>query len=345
MVGIFYLAARSVFGKPGHEMTLHPRTLSFVLRLALTGALFCLIAARISASANAGPISWNIKNIALVSADPFTWTGFYIGAHVGGVWSDYDVGSYDTAFNVSQEFFGVRNAFGPGTDSIVFFRAPAREFGSDDSIIGGGQIGYNFQFGNFVVGTEADFSGLNTGRTASFTDSAVVPFFFQNVSSSTELETQRAVETNWTGSARLRLGYASGPVMLYVTGGMAFAEVNVKEFDRASTTFFRPRFSEGDAPNVFIPPGFTAFRTDVSRNIDHDDSVQFGWTGGAGIEWAPHNNWSIGIEYRHSGFGDETYHFSAHRGPIYPLSGTQVDLDNDQVTLRVNVLLGHIIGH
>src|SRR6186713_867469 len=55
-----------------------------------------------------------------------SWAGFYIGGHLGGGW---------------------------GEDS-------------NSAFIGGGQIGYNFQFApNWVLGIEADISGTDAGGT------------------------------------------------------------------------------------------------------------------------------------------------------------------------------------
>ena len=57
------------------------------------------------------------------------WTGFYIGGHVGGAWSDVDWANVTlTGERVSNDASG---------------------------FIGGGQIGYNQQFGSLVLGVEA----------------------------------------------------------------------------------------------------------------------------------------------------------------------------------------------
>src|SRR5450432_613499 len=61
------------------------------------------------------------------------WTGFYIGGHLGGAWSDGQWADVTwTGERVSN------NASG---------------------IFGGGQIGYNLQFGHVVLGVEASLSG------------------------------------------------------------------------------------------------------------------------------------------------------------------------------------------
>jgi outer membrane immunogenic protein len=60
---------------------------------------------------------------------PFSWTGFYAGAHAGYGWSDID----------ASGVFGASSRDGEGW-------------------LAGGQIGYNFQVGRLVYGIEADIS-------------------------------------------------------------------------------------------------------------------------------------------------------------------------------------------
>ena len=73
---------------------------------------------------------------------PFSWTGFYLGGNIGGAWANRDV---------TDPFFGVN--FGSGNSNSAF--------------IGGGQLGFNWQVSNFVLGFEADIDGAannnNTG--------------------------------------------------------------------------------------------------------------------------------------------------------------------------------------
>src|ERR1700757_3861268 len=73
---------------------------------------------------------------------PFTWTGFYLGGNIGGAWANRDV--TDTVLGVN---------FNNGNSDGVF--------------IGGGQLGFNWQVSNFVLGFEADIDGAannnNTG--------------------------------------------------------------------------------------------------------------------------------------------------------------------------------------
>jgi outer membrane immunogenic protein len=71
------------------------------------------------------------------------WTGFYVGAHLGGAWSDA---------NWTNPVSGSSNNLAAG------------------GVLGGAQFGVNYQADQLVWGVEADFSG--TSLTASNTDLA-----------------------------------------------------------------------------------------------------------------------------------------------------------------------------
>jgi outer membrane immunogenic protein len=89
--------------------------------------------------------------------------------------------------------------------------------------IGGGQIGYNWQFSPIlVVGLEADFQGADEKESTTFTNSFTVPVV-SNLSLTGTAVTQYDVKIDWFGTVRGRTGYVfgDGAVMTYVTGGLA----------------------------------------------------------------------------------------------------------------------------
>jgi outer membrane immunogenic protein len=114
----------------------------------------------------------------------YNWTGFYLGAHLGGAF-----GSNNTTLN---------NA-GRGVSIPIDTKG---------GFLGGGQIGYNWQFSpNWVFGIEGDISGLDYKRTA--------------VDSFGDVLQQK---TDWLASVTGRLGYTWGPGMIYAKGGVAFRD-------------------------------------------------------------------------------------------------------------------------
>jgi outer membrane immunogenic protein len=129
-------------------------------------------------------------------APPVTyWNGFYIGAQVGYQFGHVDQSEYAT-------LGGPATGFGQGW--------------SPDGVIGGGHIGYNFQFsGPFVLGIEGDFEGSGVSGSGTGGGAFGVGTSF---------------DSRWQASIRGRLGYAVGNALLYVTGGAAWADVRTRYF-------------------------------------------------------------------------------------------------------------------
>ena len=79
----------------------------------------------------------------------FTWTGLYIGINAGYTWSNSNIVDTD-AVNVSS-ITGLNGDIGGEVATLATGAVPV----SVKGFIGGGQIGYNYQFANsFVVGIE-----------------------------------------------------------------------------------------------------------------------------------------------------------------------------------------------
>ena len=126
---------------------------------------------------------------------------------------------------------------------------------------GGGTIGYNWQMNNLVFGLEADAAGADIRRSV------------------TELvlgvPVTATAKVDALGTVRGRFGFAVDQVLLYGTGGYAWADTKLSA---------------------------TALGLTIS-----DSKVLSGWTAGAGAEWmfAPH--WSLKGEYLYRSFGNETF--------------------------------------
>ncbi|MEP6603080.1 MAG: outer membrane beta-barrel protein [Spartobacteria bacterium] len=266
------------------------------------------------------------KNIAVAPmVEEFSWSGPYIGAHVGGVWTDYDFSGYRTTVDTNIQDDDT------GGDPLVAFRTPSIDGGSDDSIIGGGQLGYQWQWGHFVAGVEADFSGMSSGSATRFDTTSLGTAEDAEDDTISVLRTMRSADEKWQASARARLGWAQGHILLYATGGAAWAGVTTGTSAKITTQLFDPANGDGG-----IFPTFD--ETLVSKQGVRNDGVEVGWTAGAGAEWAFNNVFSVGMEYRHNEFGDVGIG-NNHKGAI-SAEGSHVSLDSDQVTFKVNVLLG-----
>jgi outer membrane immunogenic protein len=129
--------------------------------------------------------------VAPVSAG--NWSGFYIGGHVGGAFGDVEV------TGVSE-----------GTNFVQY--APVSVFEFDpDGVVGGGQLGFNFQWAQWVLGAEATIAGLD------FDEALVNP---------NDSDDTLSVEVEWLATAAARLGFSWGASMLYAKGGYATGDVN-----------------------------------------------------------------------------------------------------------------------
>src|ERR671912_2294573 len=137
----------------------------------------------------------------------FTWTGFYAGVNAGWGWRDDDRAP-------------VFLAPGPGipaglAGTLVFSN------NNDGGFTGGGQIGYNYQIGSFVVGVETDiqYADTDSDNTAVFlAGPGFAGTFAPGVFSSNAPE--------WWGSLRARAGFAFDRVLIYGTGGLGYTEDN-----------------------------------------------------------------------------------------------------------------------
>jgi len=115
----------------------------------------------------------------------FSWSGCYIGGHIGGGWARKSVSASELAPGIS--FAG---------NTIGF--------------LGGGQVGCNYQFApNWVIGIEGDGSAADIKGEATTTVLGITG-------------TARA-KTDWLASVTGRLGWAAGPWLIYAKGGVAWA--------------------------------------------------------------------------------------------------------------------------
>jgi outer membrane immunogenic protein len=247
---------------------------------------------------------------------PFSWTGFYIGANVGGAWTNNnggsDFGPLFPPFIVLAPQAAIPTLI-PGQLDVL------GGGGRRDGVIGGGQVGYNWQVNQFVLGVEADAvgTGLN-GSSASATRSFGPPILLATVNQTVTVDFGRI---DWMASFRGRAGFAVNQALFYVTGGAAVAEIG------GSTT------TVVNGPGIAIPAG-----TFVATN--GGDRTRWGWTVGGGIEWAFSQNWSVAGEYRHTDFGNRGTTFDIPSGlaaaPIFATGTSSSRLTVDQATARLN---------
>jgi outer membrane immunogenic protein len=282
---------------------------------------FLVGAAAVFGSLLAGGLSAQAADIPVKAVRPivpaaFSWTGFYIGANVGGGWSsnsgDSDFGPLFPPFIVLPPAVAIPTVI-PGQ------LATLAGGGNRSGVIGGGQIGYNWQVNQFVLGVEADAVGSGLGgSSASASRTIGAPIFAVPV---TQTVTVDFGKIEWMATFRGRLGFAVDRALFYATGGVAVAGIG-----DSTTTLV-------NGPGINIPAGtFSA--------SNGGSTTRWGWTVGGGIEWAFTNNWSVAGEYRHADFGTRGVSFDIPSGlpaaPVFATGTSSARLTVDQATFRLN---------
>lgn len=235
-------------------------------------------------------------------ASLLNWSGFYFGGNAGGIWGDYGFGdsSIDVTLRNPRRFFPDRIV---GHQQVIMVEVPSFTASSGGDFVGGVQAGYNRQFGSWVFGLEGDAMGLSLSASKQFT-------LHSDMLNLEGLSSRRDASSDWMLTGRLRFGYAWQRILFYATGGLAVSNIDVEARD-------------------FYAPAVAGERS------TSDDTLVAGWTGGGGAEFAVSDAVSLAVEYRHTSFGDQDFDFSSDSR--FQVHSTQVDLCENQVTLRVNI--------
>src|SRR5262245_32599 len=111
---------------------------------------------------------------------PFNWAGFYIGGNIGGAWATSTLTDNftNTSFDTDQSGF-----------------------------ISGGQLGFNFQIRNLVLGVEWDFDWTSVGKTRNAVD---VPFVGT---------LQTSADTDWVTTLAARVGLTLDRWLVFIKAG------------------------------------------------------------------------------------------------------------------------------
>ena len=200
----------------------------------------------------------------------YNWTGFYIGGHVGGLWS-------------SKDWTEVPPFAVPGF--------PATASTDPDGFLGGVQAGFNWQTGPWVWGVEVQWSWADADGCGRI--------FVAGGPTGDDA----CSKINWVGSVAGRLGYAWDRLLLYVKGGVAFAD--------------EEHVIRNAGVDVTTKPGDT--RT--------------GWMVGVGLEYGFLPNWSAKIEYNFMDFGGETHDFAF----VPPPGGVSFDIDQQVHVVKFGI--------
>jgi len=231
----------------------------------LLGVALGALAVATSAMAADLPVKAPVYKAPVVA--PYNWTGWYAGANIGYSWGR------------------ARGDFDEPTFAALGFPNPFSVSLRPDGLIGGAQLGYNWQNDNkWVFGLEADFQGSGEKDSA-----ARDPFTFtlpQVEGTTFTINQTFDAKIKWFGTLRARAGVLLTPtVLLYGTGGLAYGNI-----DLSSTVSL-----------TIAVPGLSA----TTSSSFGESKTRLGWTLGAGIEGAIPNtrDWTWKAEYLYIDFG------------------------------------------
>ena len=179
-----------------------------------------------------------------VVAPVYDWTGVYVGVFGGGGFGNHNVNN--------------------STGQAVPFADFSANYSSTGGLAGG-EVGYRWQSGSYVVGVESDlfWTGIRGSDVSQFNNGS-----FPGVTA------VDADNWRWGGTLRVRGGFTIDRWLMFFTGGYAF----------------------GDIQHTNTPPvgsGLPVDKFNVTAN---------GLTAGAGFAYAITNNISAKFEYRYYNF-------------------------------------------
>lgn len=145
-----------------------------------------------------------------------TWSGFYVGANLGYGEADFDVQKDLNYFDGADATLNDSYSFGSSL--------------SGDGLIGGAQAGYNWQVNSLVFGIEGDISFTDWGQSSATFGSGDVTDLggTGGLDASDYAFGSASAELDFLASVRGRLGFAMQNVMIYGTGGVAWADAEAR---------------------------------------------------------------------------------------------------------------------
>jgi outer membrane immunogenic protein len=186
----------------------------------------------------------------------YNWTGVYFGGHVGGGILTDSVSQNGTALFPLEGSGNLRPA----------------------GVLGGAQLGANYEFAPWVVGAEVSWTD------SGISDSTLIPCSGCSFPGPTEVLQERATShALWFATATGRFGYANNDWLFYAKAGGAWMHVSYTQ-------------------DYLTAGGFTAGTQTISTD-------RAGFTTGVGFEYGMTENLSAKVEFDFYDFGTQNYDF------------------------------------
>jgi outer membrane immunogenic protein len=203
------------------------------------------------------------------------WTGFYVGANVGG-----SIGHDRTLDSASL--------FPPGANSAAVTNPVTNVLHRESPVgwLGGGQAGFNWQTGHLVLGVEGDLDAV--GQRDTFANHNFIASTIVVAPAVVDISSEQKIKS--LATLRARLGWAENCFVWYVTGGGAWGRVQ-------SNYTFQATQLVGGGGTFTAGPAAASF-----------SQTKSGWTVGGGVEtslawFGLSNRWSGKVEYLYVDLG------------------------------------------
>jgi opacity protein-like surface antigen len=267
----------------------------------------------------------------------FTWTGCYLGGHVGGALANNDFTDGPFVALIPPPSVTV-----PPTPPTPFTISDMSFHVNSSGALVGGQAGCNYQFApsGFVIGVEVDAAW--TRMTGSIVESSLpsTPPVSNGATTVSSSGTVFALN-DFLATATARFGYAVGydnQGLIYGKAGAAWT-VDKNHFAGGLTATTCIANADPTKPCTPTTTGFAPFDYVAAAE------TRLGWTIGAGVEWSMLGNWSLKGEYNYMNFGRHTATFTntsvaVVNGPTFPATNIGFGQQISEVKLGINYLFG-----
>ena len=229
------------------------------------------------------------------SAPTRNWDGWYAGGQVGYAWTNTDYGK--TVVSQTNDLFRSTELQAPTSQLTLLGRVNGRSPGF------GAFVGRNYQYGEVVLGVEANynyFSTLGTSTAATlgpiqFPASIILPTNATSAADAVTLSGNAALQVRDETTFRGRAGWATGDFLPYMFGGLAVGRMDASR--TVSSIVNRTIFYNNGSTNTFALPQFTLTTTD-----GRSDNYVVGWTAGLGMEYMLWGNVFLRGEWAYTSF-------------------------------------------
>jgi high affinity Mn2+ porin len=240
-----------------------------------------------SAAAQDAPVA--VAPASAAADQPYDWTGFYLGGHVGAAWGSSSWSA------------------GPGRAGSNALYRPINPSDEGGSWFTGLQSGYNYVFpSRLLLGAEVDLTapsfaklrtdsnpfGLSIGGGSDFTSPTLGRVSYQET-------------VQMSGTARARVGYAPGGWLFYATGGFAWtydqqslAQVGTGNSD--TPYILRLGWAAGAGVETPIAPHWTARAEYLYTDYGKSTTEFFGGRQPVTSDWQLHAI-RLGVNYQFGG--------------------------------------------